>query len=255
MGLPRGHTIPLSPARKFMCDLLHASRRVPLVAIERHCRLAPVVAARQAAPDPRPSWFAVFLKAYAVVSARRPELRRAFLTFPRPRLHQHACTVANLAVVRTIDGEEVVLPFLIRHPETQTVAEIDRRIRAARGEPVENFGDFRRVFRTARLPGPVRRAGWWAMLSVSGDIRARFAGTFGITGVAALGAASLHTLCPLTTTLTYGVFAADGTVPVRLFYDHRVLDGVRPAAALRDLEDVLNGEVADELRETDRAAA
>ena len=40
-----------------------------------------------------------------------------------------------------------------------------------------------------------------------------------------LGAESLHPLSPLTTTLTYGVVRPDGTVPVRVVYDHRVMDG------------------------------
>lgn len=246
MGLPRGHTIPLSPPRRLMCDLLHFSRRVPLVAIERQFRLPALVAARQAA-DPRPSWFTLFLKAYAVVCGRRPELRRSYLSFPRPRLFQHPCTVASLAVAREVDGEDAVLVYHIRRPEGLSLAAIDERIRRARTAPVEDVGTYRRQLRLARLPGPVRRAVWWGGLNVSGDWRARYAGTFGVTGVAALGAASLHTLSPLTTTLTYGVFAADGTVPVRLFYDHRVLDGVRPAEALGEMEKVLNGPIAEEL--------
>ncbi len=40
-----------------------------------------------------------------------------------------------------------------------------------------------------------------------------------------LSAESLHPISPLTTTMTYGVIAADGSVNVRLIYDHRVLDG------------------------------
>ena len=38
---------------------------------------------------PRPSWCAIFTKAYAVVAARYPELRRAYLKFPFPRLYEH----------------------------------------------------------------------------------------------------------------------------------------------------------------------
>jgi hypothetical protein len=53
----------------------------------------------------------------------------------------------------------------------------------------------------------------------------------------------------MTTTLTYGVFAEDGSVTVRLFYDHRVLDGVQPARALQDLEQTLCGPILEELRE------
>jgi hypothetical protein len=229
-----------------MCDLLRASRRVPLVAVERHFRLQPLIDARARLTD-RPSWFALFLKGWAVVSARRPELRRAYLSFPRPRLHEHACTIAHLAVARRVGDEDVVMGLQIRNPERRPLAEIDAIIRRSRTDPVERFGDFRRAIRLGRLPWPLRPLAWWVGLSTSGWLRARFAGTFGITGVAALGSASLHTLSPLTTTLTYGVFTADGTVPVRLFYDHRVLDGVQPAEALRDLEETLCGELRAEL--------
>ena len=44
----------------------------------------------------------------------------------------------------------------------------------------------------------------------------------------------------MTTTLNYGVIAEDGTVDVRLIYDHRVLDGATIARALGELETVLN---------------
>jgi hypothetical protein len=244
----------LSPVRRFMCDLLQASRRVPLVAIERHFQLGDLVAVRQAI-HPRPSWFALFVKGWALVAERRDELRQSYLSWPWPRLHQHAWNVANLAVARRVNEEEAVLAVQIRQPERWPLAEIDAFIRRSRSEPIEQFGDFRRLLRVSQLPWLFRRLAWWAALDVSGHWRARFAGTFGFTGVAALGSASLHLLSPLTTTLTYGVFAADGSIPVRLFYDHRVLDGVQPAAALEDLEQTLRGPILEELRGEQRHAA
>lgn len=247
MGLPRGNTIPLSPVRRVMNDLLHFSRKVPLVAIERHFSLGEVIEARQGV-QPRPSWFALFLKAYAAVARRHDALRRCYLSFPWARLHQHVCNVCNVAIARQVAGEESVLWIQIRNPENVPVRDIDDLLRRARSEPVERFGDFRRMLRLSRLPTPLRRMAWWAALHVSGAWRARYAGTFGVTGVAALGSASLHLLAPLTTTLTYGVFEADGSVPVRLFYDHRVLDGVLPATALQELEQTLRGPIVQELR-------
>ena len=65
--------------------------------------------------------------------------------------------------------------------------------------------------------------------------------------MASLGAAGLHILSPLTTTINYGAFEPDGTLDVRLAYDHRVLDGAQVARALRAFEDVLHGEIRDEL--------
>jgi hypothetical protein len=252
MGLPRGTTIRLTPVRRLMADFLWASQRVPTVAIERMMPLADVIAARQSA-NPRPSWFAIFMKAYAMVSARRPELRRAYLSWPWERIHQHACNVGCLAIPRRVGDSDGVFGFQIRYPEQLSLAEIDSRIRAARTEPVEKIADFRRQLLLARLPRLLRRLAWRAGLDVSGHWRAKYAGTFGVTGVAALGSASLSLLSPSSTTITYGVFDDKGRATVRLFYDHRVLDGVEPAAAMQDLEETLCGAICTELRATSAA--
>src|SRR5205085_3878235 len=106
--------------------------------------------------------------------------------------------------------------------------------------PVEMIGTFRRALRISRLPRPVRRALWWYALNSSGYKRARNLGTFGVSVYSGLGAEGLHPLSPLTTTLNYGVIAEDGTVDVRVVYDHRVLDGATVARALEDLEGILN---------------
>ncbi|MBM3982171.1 MAG: hypothetical protein FJ304_18285 [Planctomycetes bacterium] len=246
MGLPRGFAIPLTPIRRLMTDMLRISKKLPLTAIERTMPLADVIAARQGAAV-RPSWFAIFIKAYGAVSARRPELRQSYLTWPYERVYQHTCTVATLAVARQLGTEEGVLAYKIRSPEQLTLAEIDASIRYARTEPVEQVGDFRRSLRLARMPRLVRRLGWGLVLNVSGRLRQKHAGTFGITAVSALGSSSLSLLSPLTTTLTYGVFAPDGRVNVRMFFDHRVMDGVAPAAAMEELEAELRGPVRAEL--------
>ena len=72
-------------------------------------------------------------------------------------------------------------------------------------------------------------------------------GTFGLTVYSSLGAESLHPLSALTTTLTYGVIQPDGSVNVRLVYDHRVTDGAVIARALARLEEELNGAICAEL--------
>src|SRR5262249_56617257 len=90
---------------------------------------------------------------------------------------QSACNVANLAIARSIHSEEGVLAVQIRHPEQLPLGEIDAFIRRSRIEPVEQFGDFRRLLRMSRLPWLVRRLAWWAALNVSGQWPARVAAT------------------------------------------------------------------------------
>jgi hypothetical protein len=103
------------------------------------------------------------------------------------------------------------------------------------------------ALRISRLPRPLRRLVWAIGLYSDGACRGHFFGTFGISVVGSLGAAGLHILSPLTTTLNYGTFADDGGLDVRLTYDHRVLDGAPAARALADLEDVLHGDIRREL--------
>jgi hypothetical protein len=52
----------------------------------------------------------------------------------------------------------------------------------------------------------------------------------------------------LTTTLTFGPIAPNGEVTIKLIYDHRVLDGAYVARRLRDIENMLNTEILQELR-------
>jgi pyruvate/2-oxoglutarate dehydrogenase complex dihydrolipoamide acyltransferase (E2) component len=87
------------------------------------------------------------------------------------------------------------------------------------------------------------------------SLRAKQVGTFGISVTAGLGAATLAVRSPWTSCLHYGVIDSGGFLPVRLTFDHRVLDGATAARALVDLEAVLLGEVLDELRGLAQPAA
>jgi hypothetical protein len=237
-----------------MCDLMHVSQQVPVVSIERTLQLGDLIAARNKL-NPRPSWFAVFIKAWAIVAGKRDELRRSFLSFPWPRLFQHPCNMANVAIARQVGSEDVVLSTQIRSPEQRSLNELDAIIRHCRTAPVEEVVDFRRQLRLSRLPWFVRRPVWWVATKVSGKVRTRFIGTYGVTSVAALGCNVLHILSPGTITLSYGVFASDGSVPVQLFLDHRVLDGVQPSNGLEALERVLLGPILEEMHTADSRAA
>jgi hypothetical protein len=247
MSQPKGRVIPLSLPRRLIGDVLHFARQVPSVPVQRRMNLAAVVAARQAAA-PRPSWVALFTKAYAFVCAARPELRRSYLSFPRPHLYEHPAAVASVAVERRLGDEDAVLFGHVTAAQSYSLTELDLRLRAFKEQPPERIGAFRRALRVSALPRPLRRLAWWFALNVSGRKRAHFLGTFGVSVYAGLGAASLHPLSPLTTTLNYGVIDADGGVDVRLVYDHRVLDGATVARALQELERVLHCEIIAELR-------
>lgn len=249
-----GRRLKLSPPRRLVCDLMAFASTVPTVTVERRMNLAPLIRARRSAAS-RPGWCALFTKAYAAVSARRPELRRSYLPVPWPHLFEHAGNIASVAIEREIGDEHGVLFILIKKPEQRGVDEIEALLRRAKEAPLNEVKRYRRTLRFLRWPQPIRRALWWYALNVFGKVRASNFGTFGVSVVAGLGACATHLRSPLTTTLDYGVLADDGGIDVRLTIDHRVLDAGTAARALEELEHVLCNDLVNELGYLPRAEA
>jgi hypothetical protein len=241
-----GQRLSLSPPRRFIGDLMRLARRVPSIPMERRMRLADVAFARRTWPQ-RVSWCALFMKAYSIVSADRPELRRSYVTFPWPHLYEHPANIATFSLERPYEGEDAVFFAQVPRPELYSLFELDRLVRKHKAAPVQSVETFRRALWVSKLPLPVRRS-LWSMAFADGYYRARVFGTFAISVVASLGAAGLHILSPLTTTINYGAFEPDFSLDVRLTYDHRVLDGGTVARAMVALEEVLHGEILKELR-------
>ncbi|VTR94034.1 Uncharacterized protein OS=Rhizobium leguminosarum bv. viciae WSM1455 GN=Rleg5DRAFT_3609 PE=4 SV=1 [Gemmata massiliana] len=241
----RGRVVPLSVPRRLVCDLMHFASGVPTIPVQRRMSLARVVAARNRGPDRAP-WTAVFAKALARVAARVPELRRAYCKLPYPHLYEYPRSIASVVVEREYRGQKALFTLGIRDPAERPLEDLVRAVRGAQTLPVGDVSQFRRALRFGRYPLPVRRALWWTALNW-GRVRANYFGTFLVSVYSALGAESLHPLSPLTSTLTYGPIGPDGSVDVRLVYDHRVLDGATVARALARLEYELNGYVCDEL--------
>jgi hypothetical protein len=247
MPQPTGFTIPLSLPRRQINDYLAFASAVPTIPVERRMNLGRLVQARELA-SPRPGWCAIFTKAWGMVAARTPGLRRAFLTSPWARLYQHPINVANIAVERPYGGEDAIFFLQINRPEEKALIEIHNRLQWTKDRPLNSAATLRRQLRMASYPQAIRRLLWWAGLNLNGRQRARFFGTFGVSSYGNLGASSLHPIGLLTTTLNYGPIDAQGGVDVRIIYDHRTLDGGPVARALADLESVLDNEIVAELR-------
>lgn len=247
MPTPAGRNLSLSLPRRFIVDLVHFAKQVPSVPVQRRMNLAAAVEARRTA-SPRPSWAAIFTKAYSFVSAARPELRRAYLPYPWPHYYEHPIAIASVAIERQFLDEEGVFFGHIRSPEQRGLLALDRDLRRFKESGLNSIGSFRQALRLSRFPRPIRRFVWGIALNWWGRKRAHYFGTFGLSVYSGLGAASLHPLSPVTTLLNYGVIDETGGVDVRIIYDHRVLDGGNVARALLDLERVLNNEIVAELR-------
>ena len=247
MHEPKGSILPISGPRRFIIDLVHFARQVPSVPVSRLVNIAALVEVRDRHPL-RPSWALLFMKAYAMVGAEHPPLRRALLEFPWSRLYEHPWMNCALAIERSFQGDHGVFVGLFRSPEQQTISQLQLAMEFYKNQPLEKVGVYRRALKFSRVPRPIRRLFWWSTLNVSGYKRAKRFGTFGLTTYGALGAESLHPISPLTTTLTFGPISSAGEVIVKLIYDHRVLDGVYVARRLRDIETNLNGPILEELR-------
>jgi len=214
--------------------------------VARELNVARLAELRGQRADP-PTWTAIFLRAYGLVCRDVPELRRAFLCYPRPHLYEHPYSSAAVVIEREVAGEAALLAAKIRHPESQTLDFIHGYLRRLKIAPVQSISDFRQLVRFARVPGFCRRLVFNYTLHWSGKRRAKHFGTFMLSSYGSLGAEQIHPITALTTLFTFGPIAADGRVIGKIIYDHRVMDGRRVAHALGLLQRMLDEVIAQEL--------
>jgi hypothetical protein len=242
----RGTVRKITLPRRLVADLMHVSIRVPFVSLTRPLNLRGLSEARAQAAQ-RPGWAAIFVKAFALVAREQPILRTLYVKWPLPAFYELPRSVAMVAIARTEDGEDCVLPQKVAAPDELSLAEVDALIRHAKTAPINEVPAFRKILRTTRLPLPLRRL-FWAIGLNFGRQRANYFGSFGVTSVAAYGAGQLHAISPGPFVLSYGVEKPDQSIDVVLRWDHRVTDAAPMAKALNRLEQVLNNEIAAELR-------
>lgn len=242
----RGIKIRLSPARAMVLELLHHARKVPSLPLSRVLDVSLLKKARGEAATPH-SWMAIFMRAYGLTARKHPELRRAFIPWPRTHFYQHPESLCALLIEREWQGEQVILGAKVRGPENQSLAALDGHIRFFKEAPVLDVCPFRQILRLGNMPGVVRRLTFWHSLYLSGQTRAKRFGTFMISSLGQFGVEQHHPLTPLTTYFTFGPISPEGKVTVKIIYDHRVMDGRGVANCLQTLEDVLHTTLLDEL--------
>lgn len=236
--------MPVGEDRSLVLDILHFARNMPLHPAERSCDLSRVAALREAAST-RISWSVLFLKAYSLLAARQPELRRTFMDWLRPHFYEHPHSVGMLTICRQYQGVERLFVGRFIRPEVQSLVELQRRLDRYQTDKVESC--FLRQLRLGRLPTLVRRILWWCNLRVHGPTRAGRVGTFSISTLAGKGALNRWHPSVLTSSLTWGPLDDAGRSLVTMIYDHRVMDGMAAARGLEELVQILNGVIATEL--------
>jgi hypothetical protein len=254
MPAMQGERIPLSLPRRWMADLMAVSHGVPRVACVRRLCFADAVAARIRARRPA-SWTAMFAKAMGIVAVRRPELRRAYVSFPWPHFYQSTENFFTISVARDYFGEPAVFFGHLRSPERLTLPRLAEEFDLWKTAPVEEVRPFARLIRYSKMPWFIRRTAWRLAMSLSGRHRAKTFGTIGITTLGGANASIIQILAPTALTLSFGPIDDHGFAEVQLNFDHRVLDGLSAVQALGELEAAVNGPIAIELVETASLAA
>jgi hypothetical protein len=235
-------------------DFLAMSQPIPLAHGERRIDIRPLREA-VAKARPRPNWLPLFFKAYATVAAARPVLRRLYVRRPWARLYEYPENVGSVVISRVLDGEDAMFYLPITNPEMRSITEIDTLLKEARLKPLAEVPAFRRQLRLARLPSLIRRPVFRLGMDWMPRQRVRMLGTFGMSVLANMGIANLTTWVPWTTMIHYTPFDEAGSMHLRIAIDHRVLDGLEVAYALREMEEVLNGPILDEVRQLPRSGA
>lgn len=242
----RGKVRRISLPRRLVADLMHASIRIPFVSLSRRLDIRQLIEARATGARP-PGWAAIFVKAFALMARDEPVLRTLYAKWPWPGFYELPRSVAMVAIARVEDGEDCVLPQKITAADALPLTEVDAQIRHAKDAPVNEVPAFRKILRATSLPLPLRRLIWQIGLNF-GRQRANYFGSFGVTSVAAYGGGELHALSPGPFVLSYGVVGPDQAIDVVIRWDHRITDAALIAKTLTRLEQVLNTEIAAELR-------
>lgn len=247
---PRRLRIP--PSRALVCDILHYDRSVPSFAHDRKMDVSALVMARRVV-EPRISWPAIFMKAYALNADRFPRLRQTWMNWPWPHLYEHHEHVGTLVVRRNFESDDWLFWGQIKSVDKRSLPEIQAAIEKFRSAPVESI--FERQLWSARRPQFLRRLFWRATFHRSGPKRCKRFGTFFLSTIASQGAEIQNPPSVLTSGFTYGPIDADGRTRVTITYDHRMMDGHHVAEILAGLQEELQTRILSELRRLSKTSS
>lgn len=240
-----GKRLAFPKNRRLVLDICRAAASVPTFPVERSFQLGSLRDARDRG-GMRISWVALYTRAYGLVCQAIPELRQLFVAYPTPRLYQHTHSVASISIHRDDPkGGKRLIWGRVDNAENMELVAIQQRLDQTVTGPLEVV--FKDGMRLEQLPTPLRRLSWWLAMNWQGRQRAKKIGTFSISTLAGENALNRGHPLVATTSLAYSRCDLNGSCLVTLLADHRVLDGMLAAQALKQLEDQLNGRVLEEL--------
>jgi hypothetical protein len=105
----RGTARKISLPRRFIADLMRASRGVPFVTLRRHLDISELLKARALVAQP-PGWAAIFVRAFGLIAKDQPVLRTLYAKWPWPHFYELPHSVGLVTIARTEAGEECRWP-------------------------------------------------------------------------------------------------------------------------------------------------
>ena len=125
----KDRNLRVSVARRLMIDLMWASAGMARVNVTRLVKLSDVMSARRVLADP-PSLTAIFVKAFALVAVEMPELRRVYMKWPWPHLHEYADNTVSIPHEAQIMGDIGLLPLRLRQPDLLSLRLLTPKVRS-----------------------------------------------------------------------------------------------------------------------------
>jgi hypothetical protein len=207
----RGRRIALSPPRRLLTDLSHLSRGFPQATLLTRINVTALVEPRDEARIP---WPVVFAKAYALVAAGSPPLRRVYVKLPWPHLYELSPSCGqsrSTMMLATLcgSGEKALFLSRLKAPDTATLPNLATRMLALKSAPIDSIADFRRALAIAQLPPPLRLLLVWLSLNIGRQVP-NFMGSFAISALGSHGAEIVGTIPVWSSFLNYGPIAPDG---------------------------------------------
>lgn len=242
----KGKRIALSNGRRLIDDVTEIARTIPAAGICGDFQLADVDRLRRRT-RPKLSWNVLYLKAYACVAQRTPELNQLHVRFPWPHLYQHESIVCMMTINRQFEGEDRLFFARFNDPQHFSLAALQEKYDNFRQAPVLEIRQFRHQIRFARAPWLIRRLAWWMMFALWPAKRASHVGTIGMSFSGYRGVYGNQHLGPLTSILGIDPFPKQGNARLVLTFDHRVLDGIPAANVLQHIHQALTGEIYREM--------
>jgi pyruvate/2-oxoglutarate dehydrogenase complex dihydrolipoamide acyltransferase (E2) component len=234
-------TRALPAARRQTYVFLEDARRTSHVYLMTKVDAAGLREARAATRRP-PSYVSYVVKATADVLAGYPDARAVLSGRRRPRLTVPAGIHAKVLFDKTVDGRRCVVSGTVPNVQDLGLDAVQETVERHKRAPVDEHGPFARIRRLQRLPLPVVRLLYRAMMR-NPHRAAALQGTFAVTSI---GHEPVDVILPLISgPLGLGVGHIEPTPCVRdgevvaapaftlsLVFDHRVLDGAMAAEIL-----------------------